>query len=108
MDETHYHKPCVRKIFASIQKNTLTPEDRTRMKDEYSEDLLRRAEWDKAEQQGIMKGIAKGREEGREEGAKIKALDIASNLLDVLDDATIAKKTGLTVVEISNLRQEKR
>ena len=100
VDETHYHKPCVQKVFTSIQKNTLTPEDRARMKDEYSEDLLRREEWEK--------GIAKGREEGREEGAKIKALDIASNLLDVLDDAIIAKKTGLTVVEILNLRQEKR
>ena len=100
VDETHYHKPCVQKVFTSIQKNTLTPEDRARMKDEYSEDELRREEWDKAEQ--------KGHEEGREEGAKIKALDIASNLLDVLDDAIIAKKTGLTVVEILNLRQEKR
>ena len=97
VDETHYHKACVQKVFASIQKNTLTPEDRARMKDEYSEDELRREEWDKAEQ--------KGHEEGREEGAKIKALDIARNLLDVLDDATIAKKTGLTVTEILQLRQ---
>ncbi len=100
VDETHYRKACVQKIFASIQKNTLTPEDRARMKDEYSEDLLRREEWEK--------GIAKGREEGREEGAKIKALDIANNLLDVLDDATIAKKTGLSVTEIVQLRQGKR
>jgi hypothetical protein len=88
VDETHYHKACVQKVFASIQKNTLTPEDLARMKDEYSEDELRREEWDEAEQQGIAKG----------------RLEIARNLLDILDDATIAERTGLTVTEVSALR----
>ena len=98
VDETHYHKACVQKIFAAIQKNTLTPEDHARMKDEYSEDELRRTEWEKAEKQGIAKG--------REEGAKNKAFDIARNLLDILDDATVSKKTGLTVAEVSALRSK--
>ena len=102
VDETHYHKACVQKIFAAIQKNTLTPEDHASMKDEYSEDELRRTEWEKAEKQGI----AKGREEGREEGAKNKAFDIARNLLDIMDDATVSKKTGLTVAEVSALRSK--
>ena len=31
-------------------------------------------------------------------------LAIARNLLDVLDDATIAKKTGLSVADIRSLR----
>ncbi|WP_297424630.1 Rpn family recombination-promoting nuclease/putative transposase [Clostridium sp.] len=50
------------------------------------------------------KGIKKGREEGREEGEKNKALEIAKNLLDVLDNETISIKTGLTVEEIKKLR----
>ncbi|MCI5209184.1 MAG: Rpn family recombination-promoting nuclease/putative transposase [Candidatus Electrothrix sp. ATG2] len=39
-------------------------------------------------------------------GKKEKALEIARNLIDVLDDETIAEKTGLSVEEIARLRQE--
>ena len=41
-----------------------------------------------------------GRQEGRQEGIK----EIAKSLLDILDINTIAKKTGLTVQEIQNLK----
>lgn len=44
-------------------------------------------------------------EEGREEGEKKKALDIAKNLLDVLDDEVIAEKTGLSIEEVRKLRK---
>jgi hypothetical protein len=93
VDETHYHKPCVQKILTSIQKNTLTPEDLARMKDEYSEEELRREEWDAAEKRGL------------EKGEHNKALEIARNLLDILEDATIAQKTGLSEAEVSALRR---
>ena len=39
-------------------------------------------------------------------GRKEKALEIARNLIDVLDDQTIAEKTGLRVEEIARLRAE--
>jgi predicted ribosome quality control (RQC) complex YloA/Tae2 family protein len=42
------------------------------------------------------------REEGREEGVLI----VARNLLDILDDATIAMKTGLSQKEVAALRME--
>jgi len=41
-----------------------------------------------------------GRDEGREEAV----LNVARNLLDVLDDATIALKTGLSEEEVAALR----
>lgn len=41
---------------------------------------------------------------GREEGELKKALEIARNLLDILDDATIAQKTGLDEVTVRGLR----
>jgi predicted transposase/invertase (TIGR01784 family) len=44
-----------------------------------------------------------GREEGRMEGEKLKQLEIAKNLLDILDIKTISLKTGLTISEIENL-----
>ena len=49
-------------------------------------------------------GKLKGRKEGREE----ERLHIAINLLDVLDNAAIAKKTGLPLKEIKNLRKKHR
>ena len=45
-----------------------------------------------------------GREECWETGALDKSLEIAGNLLDVLDDATIAHKTGLTTEQVAEFR----
>ncbi|MBN1970423.1 MAG: Rpn family recombination-promoting nuclease/putative transposase [Candidatus Delongbacteria bacterium] len=45
----------------------------------------------------------KGIEKGREEGEKLKAIEIARNLLDVLDEEIISEKTGLSVEEIRKL-----
>ncbi|MBW6411874.1 hypothetical protein [Clostridium weizhouense] len=44
------------------------------------------------EQKGEEKGIQKGK------------IEIAKNLLDVLDDETISLKTGLSIDEIKKLR----
>ncbi|MGL5067561.1 MAG: Rpn family recombination-promoting nuclease/putative transposase [Sarcina sp.] len=46
-------------------------------------------------------------EKGREEGEKLKQLEIARNLLDILDDETISIKTGLRVEEVRELRKNK-
>jgi predicted transposase/invertase (TIGR01784 family) len=48
--------------------------------------------------------LEKAEKKGREEGEKKKAIEIARNLLDVLDNEMIAKKTGLSVEEIEKLR----
>ncbi|OOM16424.1 Rpn family recombination-promoting nuclease/putative transposase [Clostridium saccharobutylicum] len=53
-----------------------------------------------------VSALNKAKEEGREEGEKKKAFEIAKNLLDVLDNETIAVKTGLTIEEIVKLRQK--
>ena len=47
------------------------------------------------------KGIEKGKKEGRKEEKKA----IARNLLDILDNETIALKTGLTISDVENLRK---
>ena len=63
-----------------------------------------------AERKGIEKGrkegIEKGRKEGIEKGIKQRNIEIAKNLLDVLDDETISLKTGLTIEKIQQLRKE--
>ena len=52
------------------------------------------------------KGIEKGRREGIEEGIQQEKVEIAKNILDVLDDETISLKTGLTIEKIQQLRKE--
>ena len=49
-----------------------------------------------AENKGIQKGIQKGEQK--------KAIEIAKNLLDVLDNETISLKTGLSITKIQHLR----
>jgi len=56
--------------------------------------------------EGREKGIAEGREKGLAEGRVEQARDIARQLLDVLDDDTIAATTGLSVDEVRLLRTE--
>jgi predicted transposase/invertase (TIGR01784 family) len=54
----------------------------------------------KAKQDGLKEGQLKGRQEGRQE----ERLEIARQLLDVLDIETISQKTGLTAAQIQALR----
>jgi predicted transposase/invertase (TIGR01784 family) len=49
-------------------------------------------------------GEAKGKAEGKAEGELAKAKEIAKSLLDLLDDDTIAAKTGISRDEINILR----
>ena len=68
---------------------------------------------EKAAREGLEQGRREGRAEGRTEGLaegeargeKKGALKVALNLLDILDDATIAQKTGLTVEKVMELRK---
>ena len=59
-------------------------------------------------EQGREEGRAEGREEGKEQGKTEALRQTASNLIrsSRLDDATIAAATGLTVTNISGLRQQ--
>jgi len=54
--------------------------------------------------QGIERGIEQGIEQGMAKGEKQKAIEIARNLIDILDSKTIAAKTGLSVEEVDILR----
>ena len=45
-------------------------------------------------------------EDGKIEGKREEKVEIAKNLLDVLDDETIALKTGLTIEEVRRIRDE--
>ena len=59
---------------------------------------------EKGMKKGIEKGMKKGMQKGMQEGMETKAIEIAKNLLDVLDDETISLKTKLPINIIQNLR----
>ena len=52
------------------------------------------------------KGFEKGKIEGKEEGRIEEKIEIAKNLLDILDDKTIAAKTGLDIEVVRRLRRK--
>lgn len=56
-------------------------------------------------EQGRESGWQAGLEQGQELGKRSMALEIATQLLDVLDDVNIATKTGLSLSEVTELRQ---
>jgi len=60
-----------------------------------------------AEKRGEQRGREEGIKEGIKEGEKQKALEIAKELLELLDNQTISKKTGLTIEDVENLTKEK-
>ena len=55
---------------------------------------------EEAEHKGIEKGMERGMEKGK--------LDVAKELLDILDDETIAIKTGIPLATIRDLREKSR
>ena len=55
-------------------------------------------------EQGIERGIKQGIEKGIEKGIEQEKINIAKNLLDILDDEIISLKTGLEVQKIQSLR----
>jgi predicted transposase/invertase (TIGR01784 family) len=58
----------------------------------------------KALNQGRQEGLEEGRQEGIDEGKLAAKLEIARNLLNVLDDAAISRVSGLSLGEIAELR----
>ncbi len=52
------------------------------------------------------KGIAQGKAQGIAEGKTDEQLRIATSLLDVLDDDTIALKTGVPLEKVQSLRKQ--
>lgn len=63
---------------------------------------------EKGIEEGISKGLERGRKEGIKEGferGKLEAkIELAKALLDILDDETIAQKSGLDIELVRNLR----
>jgi hypothetical protein len=51
-----------------------------------------------------VSALNQAREQGIEQGQKNKSIEIAKNLLDILDYETVSLKTGLTIEEVMDIR----
>jgi predicted transposase/invertase (TIGR01784 family) len=84
-------EPCIEEALSMVNEASLSREELELQYRRY--DFIRL-------QQG---SLALAEEKGKQEGI----LEIAHNLLDVLDDVTIAHKTGLTIEQIKAMRTKK-
>jgi predicted transposase/invertase (TIGR01784 family) len=89
-------EPCIAQALSMANEASLSKEELELQHRRHDFILLQQGSLELAE--------AKGIEQGRQEGEQAKALEIARNLLDVLDDSTIAAKTGLSVDDVQALR----
>ena len=85
-------------------KNTLSDEIKDKLGEKIEDILIANKEEVAIMTSNISKTIKETFEKTREEGEKNKAIEIAKNLLDILDDETISMKTGLTIEEVKKLR----
>ncbi|MGB5687612.1 MAG: PD-(D/E)XK nuclease family transposase [Candidatus Electrothrix sp.] len=90
VDESQYPKGIIQKLFESIRRDQLSPEERARMIEEYNQEELQQTKF----------------EEGVHKGEKKKAVQIARKLLTAggLDVQSIAAMTDLSEEEIAALR----
>lgn len=96
VEEGDYQSDIIQDIFSLIKKDKTTPQEYARMKDEYANEQYMKEKNEKARQEGLEEGESKAKKE------------LAKNLLDVLDIETIALKSGLSIAEVQQLRDERR
>jgi len=87
VDETAYQRPEIQQIFELIARDLISPTERARMKDEYSQELLQQEKFQKVR-------LAEKRETAKK------------MLADGLDSALVMKYTGLSAKELATLPQK--
>ena len=70
----------------------------------YQQELKAKLDYINVMRYAKEEAIKKGQEIGLAKGIEKEKINIAKNLLDVLDDETISLKTGLSVSFIKNMR----
>jgi len=100
----------IQQAFAIANETNLNPEELADLEARERYILDQQGILRKGIEEGLAQGREQGREEGREEGLALgmreKALEIARQLLNVLDNQTLSQTTGLSVEDIQNLREE--
>jgi len=101
VDETAYQRPQIQQVFDLIARDLISPQERARMKDEYSLEQLQQDKKAEGFQEGKEEGIKEGEEKGFQEGMEQAARNFKT--LGTLTDEKIATATGLTVERVKAL-----
>ena len=89
----------IKKAIEKLDIMYLDKEEREIYENDLKRLRIQKAEIKAAERKGIEKGIEKGEQK--------KSIEIAQNLLDVLDEETISIKTGLSIEVIKELKNKR-
>lgn len=108
VDENDYQREEILRVFDLIQKDTISPEERAKMIEEYHLEEGKRTAFSEGVEEGVKKGLEKGLEEGvkkgLEEGEQRKAESIARKMLALgMEAAQITTITGLNREQIVEL-----
>ena len=96
VDEKDYKNPNIQRLFDLIEQDKITPEERARMKDEYSQAQLKK--------EGFDEGYGEGKEDGIEEGIEKGKIETARNFKALgISEEQIASATGLSLDEVKAL-----
>ena len=87
----------IKQAFEIANEVNLTPEQ--------IEDMEMQEMFIHDQRNAIKKALKQGRQEGVDEGKFAAKLEIARNLLDVLDDEVISRASGLSLAKIAELRE---
>jgi predicted transposase/invertase (TIGR01784 family) len=104
MDEAHYPNKIWKQIMQLIKKRDIDPAVLAKIKDEAAWEKAKKRFVAEGREEGILEGIEKGIEKGKEEGILAGKIELAKNLLDVLDNETIALKSGLSIERVRKLK----
>jgi len=96
--ETMAEVPEIEQAFHLAERGNLSAQE--------LEDLEKREIFIQDQQGAIVKARKEGLSAGEAQGSAKKAVEIARQLLEVLDDETISRTTGLSVEEVRKLRDE--
>lgn len=105
VDETQYTHPAIQKVFQTIEKDLITPQERARMFEEYNQEQKKREIKEEGRKEGEEKGRQEGAEKGRQEGEAKGRQETATALLSlkILTIEQVAQTTGLTVAQVNAL-----
>lgn len=102
-------EPYIHQAFAIANEAGLSAEELEAQHRRHDFIILQRGSIAKAEDDGMQKGLQLGREQGLAagiaQGRQAMAQNIARQLLDLLDDAGIAARTGLSPEQVAALRR---
>jgi len=102
--DTLAQEPAIRQAFEIANLDGLSAVERKIQSKRYDFIQQQRGCTQQTLDDGRMEGWQTGMSQGMAQGKRLMTFTIARQLLDILDDATISEKTGLSEAEVAKLR----